>query len=153
MSIFRTAQPFARPAKNPPSGGTAASTTQTFFLTVIRDDMFFSWPFASDGALVMDKVVRIAKPNILRRATYDGKTINGIRYTHLTTTQRRAHRVGSSSVTDEIQVIVPDWEPGEIITANRVQFTDVFFTNTSGVQEQVLWQDVNDGARAFARRA
>lgn len=122
-----------------------AAMARTFRLKRVLNEYLECNAYATDGTFDTDELVYIAKPHVLRKSTFHQQVVNGIAYDYIGPTLRWAHIGGHPTAEDEKQMVIPIWNTGDPITAVRVQWSGVHRADVL-----LPWQDVNDGARAFA---
>lgn len=86
-------------------------------------------------------VVNVAKPYMLRRSSFDGKTVDGVSYSYTAANARTASADGED---DESQVITPDYFEDEKIIAVRHS------TGVYGANSEIKWEDLNTAGRCWA---
>lgn len=103
-----------------------------------------------DGATLGAAAIQIAKPFLVRRTPFHGKTVDGKTYIY-TSNIKRDVTLGTGQI--ERQVIVPAYWSGQTIYAARgiVGGTDATYLK-AGVPTKIEWLELND-ARAFTRKA
>lgn len=119
--------------------GNGTTTTAQFKITAINDDTITAQKF--DGLNAMTSVT-IAKPWLLRRTPFDGKTRNGITYTYSSATLR----VATDGAANETQLITPIYVVGDIIYASNGIIGGTSLAD-------VTWLEDNRDARAWAQIA
>jgi hypothetical protein len=93
----------------------------------------------------------VAKPYQLQQTPWNGKqvTLNGqlisFNYTGIGT--RTVTSVNTTPIISEMQVIVPDYMPGDVIFAVRVPTGYMDFN----LNVPIAWMDINTAARAWAK--
>lgn len=87
--------------------------------------------------------IKVAKPWILSRTPFDGKTINGVAYSY-SDSQNRTATLDSA---EESQEVTFPYEIGNIIQAIRVSNSTGYAT---GIDEDEQWVDLNVDARIWA---
>lgn len=117
-----------------PAGG--GSAVQQFKFKSMGGDYIYAapWDGTTEGAQI-----KVAKPYLLRRTPFDGKSRNGISYTYSADDAREA----TNGTDIEQQSIIPTYVVGDIVYAARAVIggTEV---------EDVTYVDVNADARAWA---
>lgn len=86
--------------------------------------------------------IRVAKPYMLQRTPFDGKTRDGISYVYDSESERTAI---DEAYEEEDQVIVPSYVPGDYVLA---AFSP---SGGTGVADAPMWIDLNVDARAWAK--
>ena len=104
--------------------------------------------------LLGDEIIDVAKPEQLQRTPFDGKTRtvrgNEISYVYVDGTERTA-TVDSE---EEEQVIVPAYILDDIILCAKgiTEGTGLTVPAFGGGVEDVVWEDLNNDARAWAKK-
>jgi len=103
------------------------------------------------------ELTHVAKPYLLRRTPFHGKTRDGIEYSYTATTKRTAKKTVAGNpptVTTESQIIVPKYVKGDVVYAMGRIFgpKDEFRSSTTGTEVvQTRWLDLNVDGRYWAK--
>lgn len=129
---------------NPPAevigAGRAKLIAQRFQVTSVEGDYLICE--YHNGFEAKGGAVKIAKPWLLRRTPFDGKTRNGVTYTY-TDAQNRTGDDGSQ------EAITPAYVAGDQIVAVKGIAGGTGVNLASPAPETVEWEDVNEDGRTW----
>ncbi len=142
MSVFRTAQPFGRPAKVPPVPVSAPVGTRTFRLVdATPADWLLCVELDATGADIDGTIVKVAKTRELQRTHQDGQ-VDTLGRLH--TFDRSLLQVVSRSGVSETWDIVPPFQAGD-----QIQAEQVVYSGASDGSDPITLQDKDRASRAW----
>lgn len=100
--------------------------------------------------------VSVAKPWLLRRVPFDGKTIDEIKYEYSENFARKLTRISTPPVDNpatEDQVIVPAYKVKDIIYVVSAVSQGILVDEDVDPKQPVLWLDLNVDGRAWAKKS
>jgi len=145
-------------------GGTSILEVQAFAIITEKADWLMCIPWLEsepsvrvEGASIdadhytVSELIRVAKPWVLRKAPFDGQTMNGQTYDYFDDEDelysRRHVTVGSYH---EIQVIVEPYRVNELIYAAKGITNGLHIVDADFPQSPPEWQDLNVNSHAWA---
>ena len=129
------------------AGGSTSVTIRPFIIKSAGAGDYvqaYTW----DGTTQGSSTIVIARPYLLRKTPFNGKTVHGIEYTYLSSVWRRAV-YGDEQ---EYQVIVPAYNVGDMIYA--LSIANAYLKDPGGsTLSGCTWLDVNVDGRAWAEES